>query len=86
MSAALGSMAPETSCKARFTWHYPGSPAYNLLLSSEPRVAVACEIERGYSRIQSRVRGTSDITSGDQSIKKHEFLNYRQYVGERANS
>jgi hypothetical protein len=86
MNSVLGSMSPDTSCVVDYSWHHPGSEAYNQLLerSSEELSETASAIDRGSSALSAKNRLSADVYSGDQSVQKHKYMNYRQYVGRTA--
>jgi hypothetical protein len=88
MSAILGSMSADTSCVASFSWTYQGSEEYRALLRMR-----TVEVDKALHDIEAVVRNlqknnetVNTIKSCDQSIQKHLYLNYRQYVGNNMSS
>jgi hypothetical protein len=83
MSSVLGSMSTDTSCVVNFTWMFPGSGAYQDILGINSDVSddVVRVLQKGYENHVRKNRPLQEIMSADQSIKKHSYLNQRQYVG-----
>ena len=88
ISSVLGSMSTDTSCTCSFSWHYPGSTEYRLLVNirDDESKRIESVIQQGKMNIDKDNGVANSIKSGDQSVQKHAFLNYRHYVGRRLNS
>lgn len=88
ISSVLGSMSTDTSCTSSFSWHYPGSNEYRSLIniSDDESKKIESFILLGKKNIDKDNGVANSIKSGDQSVQKHDFLNYRQYVGRRLKS
>ncbi len=83
INSLLGSMAKDTSCVVDFSWHSPGSAEYVAMLdrSMAEKDHAAELIETGYKSNLEKANSIRELTAGAQSVQKHRFMNYRQYVG-----
>ena len=43
-------------------------------------------IERGAKNNYKKLKEESEVKAGDQSVQKHKYLNFRQYVGANTHS
>ena len=82
MSTILGSLSPDTSCVAHLDWYRHGATKLddadienrrkiNLLLT-------------GHQNNEKKNSISDKLNNADQSHQKHNFLNYRQYVGKNS--
>ena len=84
ISSVLGSMSPDTSCMAHMTYAFPGSPSYRETLGlrgAQSQEISEAAIQKGYQNHVRKNLTENEIISGDQSVNKHRYMNYRQYVG-----
>jgi hypothetical protein len=71
-------MSADTSCVVDLNWY---NPVQTVSTSTDSKDEKLERIFRGRYRLEQSNRVAEELKSGDPSIQKQAYMDYRQYVG-----